>query len=93
MPGLGTQSSESGAFVNTARTSIHFDSDRPGGKGKADIWRASRASPGAAYANLAPVVELNSTGDDTDIWLSPDGKVAVFASTRSGAGDLYFCTR
>jgi len=74
---------------------IYFGSDRSGGAGYEDIWRATRASPSAPWDSPQPVTELNSASAETTIKVSLDGLAIFFASTR-GAGsdfDLYYSTR
>lgn len=70
---------------------VYFFSNRPGGLGGDDIYRAPVASDGfAAAERLGP--EVNSAGDEWAPSLSPDGKTLLFATNgRGGAGkhDLF----
>jgi len=54
---------------------------------------ATRASTAAAFGN--PTVLINSTQGDWDPTLSPDERILVWGSTRTGSqgGDLWFSTR
>ena len=64
--------------------SLYFSSDRPGGLGEYDVWRAQRL-PDGSYAepvNLGP--SINSEYSDGDTWVSPDESVLVVASRRPG---------
>jgi len=66
---------------------LYFGSDRPGGKGKTDIYRA-RFVDGkyAAPENLGDAI--NTTGDEYEPFLAPDGRTLFFmADNREGRGD------
>jgi hypothetical protein len=52
---------------------LYFGSDRPGGFGKTDIWRArQRRDGGWAVENAGP--NINGDGDEYEALPSPDGK-------------------
>jgi hypothetical protein len=52
---------------------LYFGSDRPGGYGKTDIWRARQNRPGQwIVENAGP--SLNTAGDEYEPLPSPDGK-------------------
>jgi hypothetical protein len=51
---------------------LYFGSDRPGGFGKTDIWRARRAPSGAWQVENAGAA-LNTAGDEYEALPSPDG--------------------
>jgi len=66
---------------------LYFGSDRPGGKGKTDIYRA-RFVDGkyAAPENLGDTI--NTAGDEYEPFLAPDGRTLFFmADNREGRGD------
>jgi hypothetical protein len=90
---LDTTYVETDPWYNKARTVIYFATDRPGGKGSWDIWRATRPTASGSFGAPAPVPELNSPQNDSDIWLSPDMSVAYLSSTRDGDCDLFIATR
>jgi WD40-like Beta Propeller Repeat len=61
-----------------------------------DIYRATRASAGALFANPQKVPELSSVDSDSVTWLSPDGCTAVVVSNRAGGAgglDLWTASR
>ncbi|MBS0504931.1 MAG: PD40 domain-containing protein [Proteobacteria bacterium] len=63
---------------------LYFGSDRPGGFGKTDIWRARQGRDGKwAVENAGPA--LNTVGDEYEPLPSPDGKWMLL----SGA-DAYY---
>ena len=74
-----------------------FDSDRPGGLGGFDIYRATRPSVDSAWS--APInlgANVNSTSSETRASLSRDGGRLHFGSNRPGGegmSDIYFATR
>ncbi len=74
-----------------------FDSDRPGGQGKTDLWMSRRPTliaPWSAPENLGATV--NSSENDKVPTLSSDGLTLLFASDR-GQSDkryrLWWCHR
>lgn len=70
---------------------VYYCSDRRGGIGKDDIWRAAVTRGGfGAPENLGP--KVNSAASEFAPMLSPDGTLLLFSSDRpGGAGrhDLY----
>lgn len=77
--------------------SLYFHSTRPGGRGSEDIWmatRAAKADPWGTPVNLGPAI--NSSANDGEAVLSPDGLVIFFSSDRAGgvgSYDLWMATR
>lgn len=64
----------------TADGWLYFGSDRPGGLGKNDIWRARRDAAGAWTAeNLGATV--NTAGDEYEPLPSPDGASMIVEGT------------
>jgi hypothetical protein len=53
----------------------------------------SARGPMESWAAPALMTELNSAASDADPWLSPDGHVAFFVSTRNGNYDVFMATR
>jgi Tol biopolymer transport system component len=95
---LNSPGFEAHAVLTDDALTVYYQSDRtapPGGKGALDIWVARRASLTAPFENLQNLAEVNSTADDVPMWISPDGCVLYFASSRPGIGarDLYSATR
>jgi len=82
---------------------IFFASSRPGGLGLPppgpptfDIFVSTRTSTAAAWNPPVLVPGVNTTADDTQPSLSPDGSILYFHSTRTGGfgqTDLYAATR
>ena len=70
---------------------LYFGSDRPGGLGRTDIWRARELRGGRwTVENLGP--EINSEGDKYEALPSPDGRWLLlsadgyYRSDRTGGG-------
>ncbi|MBN2315392.1 MAG: ankyrin repeat domain-containing protein [Sedimentisphaerales bacterium] len=83
--------------ISTDGLSLHFNSYRPGGSGKADLWVATRKTAGAPWGepvNLGPMV--NSSANENAPCLSTDGLTLYFSSDRPGGHgdrDLWVTTR
>ena len=76
--------------------SLYFVSDRPGGHGRSDIYRAQRGTDGQFGAPVNIGSPPNSSGDEGDTFASPDERYLIFASGRergAGLGDLYVSFR
>lgn len=67
---------------------IYFGSDRPGGLGGTDLWRARRDSVDAAWDAPEPVTELNGADEDISPHLSADGLTIWYASRRQGVNNI-----
>jgi Tol biopolymer transport system component len=63
-----------------------FASDRAGGLGGLDLWRAER--DGTSWQTPINLSALNSPADDTGPSIGPDGKSLYFASNRTGGYGL-----
>lgn len=72
-------------FLRLDSAELLFVSNRPGGPGKGDIYRAANAG-GGAFAAASEVTDLNTPADEVAPVLSADGLVVLFASDRSGGG-------
>lgn len=86
---LNSDDVESEPWPDGPQTTIVLGSRRPGGAGGTDLYEARRATADDPFGAPMPIVELNTDANDTDPWLSPDGRTLVF--TRGD--DLYITTR
>lgn len=78
-------------YSQSAAGTIYFISNRPGGLGGFDIYRA-HANPDQTLRVENPGAPLNSPADEWDPCIAPDERFLVFASTRPGGrggSDLY----
>lgn len=69
--------------------SLYFSSDRDGGLGGGDLWRAPRLEDGTfgEPVNLGPTI--NSEHNEGDAWVNSDETILVMASNRPGGAGLY----
>jgi Tol biopolymer transport system component len=76
--------------------SLYFVSDRPGGHGRNDIYRAQRGANGRFGTPVNIGSPPNSAENEGDTFVSPDERLLIFASSRAGGvgrGDLYVSFR
>ncbi len=94
-PPISTQARESYPVV-VSDGSLYFASDRPGGHGRSDVYRAQRL-PGGGFAepaNIGP--PINTEFNEGDTFVAPDESYLLVASSRPGGfgqGDLYVSFR
>ena len=87
-PIVNSPSRDSGPDISSDGLKLFFDSERPGGYGRGDIWVTSRATtddPWGEPVNLGPIVNTSSTSsNDLTAGISADGSILYFCSNRSG---------
>lgn len=73
---------------NNSGTTIYFASDRPGGYGGSDIYRATLNERGrwADVTNMGP--DINTAGDEVFPYVSPDNKLYFASNGHAGFGQL-----
>lgn len=73
---------------NQAGTTIYFASDRPGGYGGSDIYRATLNARGrwADVTNMGP--QINTAEDEVFPYVSPDNRLYFASSGHAGFGML-----
>ncbi|HVS64697.1 MAG TPA: hypothetical protein VMT85_14475 [Thermoanaerobaculia bacterium] len=94
-PPVWTEAAETYPVVGPDGT-LQFSSDREGGRGASDLWRAAPLGDGgfAEPVNLGP--PINTEHDEGDSAIGPDDGYVVFTSNRPGGlgnGDLYVSFR
>ena len=67
---------DSDAHVSSDALSIYWCSRRGA---SADIWSATRPSREQPFVEIALVDELNTSLDEDDPWISPDGRTMYFS--------------
>lgn len=94
--GINSTDAEGTAFLGADALTLYFFSDRDGGAGGRDIYRATRSDALSDFADVVPMEGINGGADDHMPWLSPDGRTIYFASNRSadnGSTNLWFAQR
>lgn len=72
---------------------LYFSSERPGGLGGRDIYRARRSVDGTSFDDVANLIEINSGATDHLPWVSALGLSMYFSSDRGGDFDIHRTTR
>lgn len=90
---VNTSSEERSPCLDASDREIWFSSDRNASPGIHDIFTAVRTDPTQAFGLAIAVPHLNSSADDDDPWLSPDGRVIYFSSNRTGNREIYEAQR
>lgn len=79
--------------VSPDGNTIYFVSDRPGGKGKLDIWYCTRDKSGKWGEARNMGAPVNTADDEEGVFIHPDGKTLYFSSRGhkgSGGYDIYY---
>jgi hypothetical protein len=96
-PVVNSPKNDSLPCVSTDGLTLYFNSKRPGGYGKADVYmttRVSRNDPWQSPVNLGP--QVNGSAEDGVPWISADGLELYFQSWRPtgyGDADIYVARR
>ncbi|HUV62362.1 MAG TPA: M56 family metallopeptidase [Sedimentisphaerales bacterium] len=96
-PTINSGYDDGGPFISADGLSLFFDSSRPGGLGRGDLWVATRATTDDDWGmpvNLGPII--NSAYEDWEPCVSADGLELYFDSERPGgygSFDIYMATR
>jgi hypothetical protein len=94
---LNTANQEQYITVSNDGTEIYISTNRTGGLGAYDLWRATRANRTSPWNAPVHVPELNSTAQDEDPALVGGDTLEIFfTSARAGTlgtGDLWRSTR
>jgi len=94
VPGVNSGANDFHAAV-TGDGVLYFSSNRPGGLGMYDLYRAIREGDGYAEPeNLGP--QINTAGEETDVYVDPDETfIIVVATDREGGrgGDDLWLSR
>jgi hypothetical protein len=87
--GINTEFEEAHPFIAPDGSYIIFNSSRPGGVGKGDLYACYRMKDGSwsGAVNLEP---LNTAEADWCATVSPDGKHLFFTRNITGMGDIYW---
>lgn len=77
-PSINSKFRERGACFSLDGNTIYFSSDKKGGKGGMDLYKSARS--GNSWGAAENITELNTKYDETNPWLSLDGKNLFFSS-------------
>ncbi len=77
--GVNTESLDSHPFIDPKERYIIFNSNRPGGMGKSDLYVCFK-NPDGSWGDAINMRELNSTEGDWCATVSPDGKHLFYTS-------------
>lgn len=95
VPELSSPASEGAPEIRRDGLEIYFQSNRPGGLGGFDLWRATRASVDEPWSTPEDVAELNTPDNEFTPVLSSSGLTLFFGreplTVRNG--DVYLATR
>jgi hypothetical protein len=90
--GINTDAREEGCSLSDDGLTLFFASNRLD-EADMDLFVATRADATARFEEPQPLLELNSTAQDLDPQLSPDGLELFFASSRAGPVQLFRAVR
>ena len=91
--GINSQSSDLLPWLPADELTVLFVSGRQGGRGGADVWRATRSALGEPFGEPSSVNDLSSDANEGRAVLSSDGASAFFSSDRGGSPDIWTATR
>ena len=92
LPGLSDPTyDESQQWSSPDMTVVYYVSDKPPAVSQ-DIWVATRPDAQSTFTSSI-VTELQSSNQDVDPWISPDGHTLFFASNRGGTMDIFTASR
>ncbi|HKO94466.1 MAG TPA: hypothetical protein VJU61_25105, partial [Polyangiaceae bacterium] len=98
VPGINTASREEGSSLAPDGLTLFFASNRGPdltveSELDMDLWFAQRPNISADFGAAESLAALNSTGEELDPQLSPDGLELFFASSRAGNFQLFRAVR
>lgn len=76
-PAVNSAGNEWAPMLGPGGERLLFSSDRPGGRGRQDLYVAAREGDG--FAPAAPLQGVNTAGDEFDATFLADGRTVVFA--------------
>jgi hypothetical protein len=87
---LNSSGNDTGITFTADALVAYFASDRTGGLGGMDLYRAARANTSEAFATPELVAGLNTLADDAAPQLTADGQELFFVSDRNGSDTQLF---
>lgn len=89
---LSSAAYEADSHLDPGGLELYFAGELADAEGR-DIYRTRRGDPGADFDAPERIAELATAGADEDPWVSPDRRLIVFSSDRSGDQELYTASR
>jgi hypothetical protein len=83
---LNTSGHDGSTMLSGDKLTMCFDSQR---SANGEIYCASRATPTGTFGQPMLMPFSDPLFDDTDVWISPDGRTALWSSNRSGAYQIW----
>lgn len=77
---INTDAHESSASISPDGRTVYFVSERKGGKGKRDIWQATKFENGTWSTPRNLGSNINTEEDEESVFMHPDGKTLYFSS-------------
>jgi Tol biopolymer transport system component len=93
LSGIDMAGSQYDPSVTADGLTLAFGSDRASSDGTYDLFLATRATTGDDFSDAAPISDLNTSADDQQPYLLPDGSEMYFSSNTSGDSDIYRARR
>jgi Tol biopolymer transport system component len=88
---LSSANADDAPFFLGIPTTVYFVSRRPGAD--QNLFVATRPSLADPFGEVVPLDDLNTPAQDTDPWLSPDGRTIYYSSDRDGPRQIYVARR
>lgn len=77
------------AFLSEDGLTLYFNRTPGAGEDTGDLYLARRGSTSEPFGASVALDSVNTTRDERDPWVSPDGKHLFFSSDRDGAMSIY----
>jgi hypothetical protein len=75
--------------VTSDALTLAFGSDRASSDGTFDLFLATRATASGDFSGITAITSLNTSSNDQQPYLLPDGSEIYFSSDRTGDSDIY----
>lgn len=93
MLALSSPEEDYGPALSADGLELIFHSNRPGGPGGYDMYRATRPDRASDFGAAELLANVNSPSHEENATLSHDGLTMYFTSTRSGSDTVFVATR
>jgi hypothetical protein len=76
-------------FLTEDGLTLFFNRSPGAGESAGDLFVAKRSRRDEPFGTALPLLSVNTSQDERDPWLSPDGRHLFFSSDRDGTLDIY----